>query len=237
MSNEGLELSRGAFLAGSLAAMSAALPESALAAAPGGSAGPGSASSAERLLGELMAGNKRFVSNDFPPMNNLEQKRELLETTQAPFAAILGCSDSRVVPNLVFVQGIGDLFVARVAGNYPDDLVIASIEYAIEHLGTRLVMVLGHQNCGAVKAVYSAIKTNVPLPTHLSTIQRLIEPGIGSVVKARGSEMEAIEANTRAAVAKLKATPPYLAASVESGHVLVTGGVYLLHTGEVKLLD
>ncbi len=235
MSSEATELNRAAFLAGSIAAMSAALPESARGAAPPPSAGP--LPSAERLLGQLVAGNKRFVSNDFPAPNKVAEKRELLKEGQAPFAAILGCSDSRVVPNLIFVAGIGDLFVARVAGNYPDDLVVASIEYAIEHLGTRLVLVLGHQNCGAVKAVYSAVKTKEPLPPHLSTIEQLISPGIASVVDAHGSTDQAIEANVRAAVTNLKAERPYLAKGVESGRILVVGGVYQLASGEVKLLD
>jgi carbonic anhydrase len=237
MRDEAMELNRAAFLAGSAAAIGAALPTAALAAAPAAVASPGSAASPERLLGQLMAGNKRFVDNDFPSPNKLAEKRELLKDTQAPFAAVLSCSDSRVVPNMVFVQGVGELFVARVAGNYPDDLVIASIEYAIEHLGTRLIMVLGHQNCGAIKAVYSAIETNVPLPTHLSTIERLIAPGIADVVRARGTQREAVEANVRTAVATLKTTRPFLSKGVESGHVLVAGGVYQLGSGEVRLLE
>ncbi|MBV8529691.1 MAG: carbonic anhydrase, partial [Candidatus Eremiobacteraeota bacterium] len=147
---------RASFLAGSFAVIGAGLATRAGATPPAA----GSASALvppQRLLDQLMAGNKRFVAGDFPAMTQLAEKREQLVDTQAPFAAILTCADSRVVPNLIFVQGIGSLFVARVAGNYPDDLVTGSIEYAIDHLGTRLVMVLGHQNCGAVKAVYSAI--------------------------------------------------------------------------------
>lgn len=231
-----MELNRAAFLAGSAAAMSG-IAQRASAAVPGASPPAGAESSAERLLGRLMAGNKRFVDNDFPPPNRVAEKRELLKETQAPFAAILGCSDSRVIPNLIFVQGIGDLFVARVAGNYPDDLVTASIEYAIEHLGTRLVVVLGHQNCGAVKAVYSAIETGKQLPPHLSTIERLMSPGIESVVRAHGSAKAAVEANVRAAVATLRATSPLLSDGVKSGHLLLAGGVYYLGSGEVRLLD
>jgi carbonic anhydrase len=229
------EINRAAFLAGSIAAMSAALPQSARSAAP--KSLPGAAVPPERLLGQLMAGNKRFLDNDFPSITRVAEKREALKEGQAPFAVVLSCSDSRVVPNLIFVQGIGDLFIARVAGNFPDDLVIASIEYAIEHLGTRLVMVLGHEGCGAVQAVYEAIQTKTPLPTHLSTIERLIAPGIAGVVQARGSAKEAVQANVRAAVATLKATPPFLSAGVESGHLLVVGGYYFLGTGEVKLLE
>jgi carbonic anhydrase len=236
MASERFEFNRAGFLAGSMAAMTA-LPDRVVAAMPAGTSPAEHEPSAERLLGRLMAGNKRFVESDFPPPNLIAEKRELLKESQAPFAAILGCSDSRVIPNLIFVQGIGDLFVARVAGNYPDDLVVASIEYAIEHLGTRLVMVLGHQNCGAVKAVYSAIETGTPLPPHLSTIERLMSPGIESVVRAHGTEKAAVEANARAAVAALRETSSLLSSGAKSGHLLLAGAVYQLGSGEVRLLD
>jgi carbonic anhydrase len=229
-----IEINRGAFLAGSLAAISAALPEHALSAAPPPS---GSAQPPERLLGRLLAGNKRFVENDFPNQSKIAIKRELLTETQAPFAAILGCADSRVIPNLIFVQGIGDLFVARVAGNYPDDLVTASLEYAVEHLGTRLIMVLGHQNCGAVKAVYSAIETKTPLPPHLSAIEALLAPGIESVVRARGTLTAAIEANARAAVSALRTSSKVIASKVASGKMLVVAADYHLGRGDVTLLE
>ncbi len=231
-----MEINRTSFLFGSLAAIGAALPEGALSAAPSGSAAMSSASP-ERLLGRLMAGNKRFVDNDFPSQTRAAEKRELLEDTQEPFAAILGCADSRVIPNLIFVQGIGDLFTARVAGNYPDDLVTASIEYAVEHLGTKLIMVLGHQNCGAVKAVYSAVETKTQLPPHLSIIQRLIAPGITSVVQRRGAMNEAIEANVRAGKQALVSTSSVLSQAVNSGRVLVTGGIYQLGSGQVALVE
>ncbi len=232
MSGGRIEFKRAAFLAGSLAAIGAGLPAGAGSAAP---AGPGV--DPKEGLARLMAGNQRFVNNDFPATNAMAEKRALLEESQAPFAAILTCSDSRVVPNLIFVQGLGDLFVARVAGNYPDDLVSASVDYAVEHLGSRLVMVLGHQNCGAVKAVYTAIETKKPLPPALSTIERLMSPGIDSVVGAHGTEMAAVEANVRAAVAALRTTSPSLGSGVKSGRLLVAGAVYQLGSGKVRLLD
>ena len=232
MPSDRFEFNRAAFLSGSLAAMAVALPEGARSAAP---TGPGV--DPKESLARLMAGNERFVNNDLPVTNALAEKRELLKEGQAPFAAILGCSDSRVIPNLIFVQGLGDLFVARVAGNYPDDLVTASLEYAIEHLGTRLVMVLGHQDCGAVKAVYTAIETKKSLPVHLSTIERLMSPGIESVVKAHGTEMAAVEANVRAAVATLRTTSTVLATGATSGRLRVVGAVYQLGSGKVRLLD
>jgi len=228
------EIDRGSFLAGSLAAMSVALPQRAKSAAP---APAGAEASPERLLGELMAGNKRFLNNDFPNFSGLAQKRQALVESQAPFAAVLSCSDSRVIPNLIFVQGLGDLFIARVAGNYPDDLVIGSIEYAVEHLGTRLILVLGHQGCGAVQAVYQSIQTKKELPSHLSSIERFIAPGITDVVASRGTAKEAVLANVRAAVAALKSAPPVLSQGVESGHLLIVGGYYYLGSGQVKLIE
>jgi carbonic anhydrase len=227
-----MECNRAAFLTGSLALATGALarPTDAATALPA-SATP------EMLLGQLMAGNKRFVENDFPTANRVADKREMVVEGQAPFASILSCSDSRVIPEFVFVQGIGQLFVTRVAGNYPDDLVTGSIEYAIEHLGTTVILVLGHEGCGAVKAVYSALQNKKELPEHLTTIQRLIAPGIAEVVAARGSLQAAIEANVRAATAALRNSPPVIAKEASAGRVRVAGGVYHLRSGAVKLLQ
>ncbi|HLY01248.1 MAG TPA: carbonic anhydrase [Candidatus Cybelea sp.] len=226
--NERFRLNRAAFVTGTLVTMSMGLPLRAASA-------PASAAkvSPEQLLGRLMAGNRRFLNNDFPPLTKIAEKREMLTEHQEPYAVILSCADSRVVPNFVFVQGVGDLFVTRVAGNYPDDLVTGSIEYAIEHLGSRLVMVLGHENCGAVEAVYKAIQKNSPLPSHLSRIEALIRPGIEDVVRARGTVHQAVEANVRAAVARLKSSPPVIEEESAAGRVLVVGAIYRLDTGEV----
>jgi carbonic anhydrase len=225
-------LDRAAFLAGSLAAIGAGFCDTAFAAEPATSTVP-----PEQLLKRLMAGNRRFVNNDLPKLTEVTEKRELLVNSQAPFATVLTCADSRVIPNFVFVQGVGDLFVARVAGNFPDDLVTGSIEYALEHLGTHLIVVLGHQNCGAVSAVYSAIEHHEILPPHLTEIQELIAPGIAGVVKRKGSLDEAISANVRAAVANLKSTSPAISKGVADGKVLVAGGVYRLASGEVTLIS
>jgi carbonic anhydrase len=236
MSNDRMEFNRAAFLAAGVAAMAAGLPKEVGAAGAAAATPAGAGLSPEALLGVLMAGNRRFVENDFPPVDRIAERRTLLTESQAPFAAILGCADSRVVPNLVFVEGVGDLFVVRVAGNFPDDLVIGSIEYAVEHLGTRLIMVLGHQNCGAVTAVYSAIKTKTPLPPHLSAIEKYIAPGIEGIVAKGGSQKEAIEVNAQAAAAALKAQSPTITKGIKSGKLLVTSGVYQLGSGEVVLL-
>lgn len=227
-----MHVNRAAFLTGSLALAGGALTSPAQSSPPSPSG-----ASPQAVLRLLMSGNRRFVNNDFPQVNRVTEKRELVAEGQAPFAAILGCADSRVIPELVFVQGIGQLFVTRVAGNYPDDLVIGSIEYAVEHLGTKLIMVLGHQGCGAVKAVYSAIENNKPLPKHLSTIEELIAPGITGVVKARGTIDEAIEANAKAAASALRSSPPVLSAAVASNRVHVVSATYHLRSGEVKIIE
>ena len=221
---------RAAFLAGSLAA-GIGLAGRADASPSGAEVDP------DQALALLKDGNRRFVANQFPTSNKIAEKRELLQESQAPIAAILSCADSRVIPELIFIQGLGQLFVTRVAGNYPDDLVTGSLEYAVEHLGARLVMVLGHQNCGAVKAVYDAIEDKKPLGPHLAAIQSAIGPGIGRVVREDGSMMAAVEANVRAAVATLRAAPPVLAEAVSSKRIRVVGAVYLLGTGKVRLLD
>jgi carbonic anhydrase len=226
-----MQMNRAAFLAGSMAVAGGTLT----ARTDGATSAP-IAASPEMLLGQLMGGNKRFVEDDFPQTNRFADKRAMVVEGQAPFAAILSCSDSRVIPELVFVQGIGQLFVTRVAGNYPDDLVIGSLEYAIEHLGTRLILVLGHQGCGAIKAVYGALETKTQLPTHLSSIQELVAPGIAEIVKQRGSMDSAVEANVHAAAATLKKSPPLISKEVAAGHVRVAGGVYYLNSGEVKLI-
>lgn len=227
-----MDCNRAAFLTGSLALASGALvrPAEAAPAAPSGA-------SPEMLLGQLMAGNKRFVENDFPSLSRTTEKREMSVEGQAPFAAILSCADSRVIPELAFVQGIGQLFVTRVAGNFADDLVTGSIEYAIEHLGTTVVFVLGHEGCGAVKAVYAAVKAKEQLPEHLSSIQGLIAPGIAAVIAAGASMEDAIEANVRAATAALRNSQPIIAKEASAGRIRVAGGVYHLKSGAVKLLQ
>lgn len=229
MQDDRIAFKRGAFLAGSLAAVG--IPHLARAATAGTGVDP------DQALARIMDGNRRFVANEFPTTNKVAEKRELLQESQAPIAAILSCADSRVIPELIFIQGIGQLFVTRVAGNYPDDLVTGSLEYAVEHLGARLILVLGHQNCGAIKAVYDAIEEKKPLPPHLSAIQSAIAPGIGAVVRGQGSMMAAVEANVRAAAAELRATPPVLSEAVSSKKIRVAGAVYQLGSGQVRLID
>jgi carbonic anhydrase len=139
--------------------------------------------SPNEALQKLMEGNKHYVENK---MTNSEKcsasARASLATSQKPYAVILTCSDSRVPPELIFDKGLGEIFVIRVAGNVPDPIVIGSIEYAVEHLGSTLVMVLGHERCGAVKATVDT-KGKSTGSTNIDAFVKVIEPNVNTAAK------------------------------------------------------
>lgn len=185
-------------------------------------------------LQALAAGNKRYVSSRVNGPHRSAKRRTEVATGQKPFAAILSCADSRVPPELVFDQGLGDLFTVRVAGNVPTDDVIASLEYAVSHLGPKLIVVLGHERCGAVDA---AIKGGAP-EGHLATLLDPIKPAVESTKNQPGDKLDnAIRANVRNVVQSLKSSHPILAEKVESGAIKVVGARYDLDTGAVELLQ
>ena len=130
----------------------------------------------DKALDLLKFGNARFISGALTPKDNYAELREQLSTGQNPFAVVLCCSDSRVAPEIIFDQKLGDLFVIRNAGNVVDDDVLGSIEYAVEHLGTPLVVVLGHSCCGAVTATCQGGN----LPGHIVDIAQRIQPAINT---------------------------------------------------------
>ena len=154
-----------------------------------------------------MAGNKRFVNNEAPTVSGLAEKREMLVSSQALFAAILSCADSRVIPNLVFaLRTRGSVRCQSRGKTIRTTTSSLRLSTPSEHLGPTRVVVLGHQSCGAVTAVYEALKTNTPLPPHLSSLEHLIAPAITDVVRQRGTMDAAIEANVRAGGARRKAS-------------------------------
>ena len=130
----------------------------------------------QHALDLLKEGNARFVSGDLIPKDDYSELREQLSTGQQPFAVVLCCSDSRVAPEIIFDQKLGDLFVIRNAGNVVDEDVLGSIEYAVEHLGTQLVVVLGHSSCGAVTATCQ----DGDLPGHIPYLTKRIQPAINT---------------------------------------------------------
>lgn len=187
----------------------------------------------DEALQRLIEGNKRYVEMKALHPEQDADRRAKLATGQAPFAVILGCSDSRVPPEVIFDQGLGGLFVIRVAGNVADDVGLASMEYAVEHTGSRLIVVLGHERCGAVTA---AVKGG-ELPGHLPALMKLLQPGVEKAKGQGGDGLEnAIRANVALTVAQLKGSKPILAEMVEKGQIKVVGGHYDLDTGLFELI-
>jgi carbonic anhydrase len=163
------------------------------------------------------------------------KRRAELTNSQHPFAAIVSCSDSRVPPEIVFDEGLEDLFVVRVAGNIMNDENLGSIEYAVEHLAVRLIVVLGHQSCGAVKAAKDTLAAKGKAPAHIQSLVNAIRPAVEATMN--GDLETTIKANVKDVVQGLRTSTPILKAKVDSGEVKVIGGYYSLDTGAVTFLD
>ena len=181
----------------------------------------------------LLQGNRRYVDNNRTHPNQSHKTRHELRKGQKPHTVILGCSDSRVPPEHVFDQGFGDLFVIRVAGNVIDDIVLGSIEYAVEHLGSSLLMVLGHTDCGAVQAA----RSYHDLGGHLPSIAEAINEAVSSVAGRFGDLNSVVRAHARITAGKLRESRPVLAPLVESGSLVVVSGFFDFNSGLVELLD
>jgi carbonic anhydrase len=191
--------------------------------------------SSEEALARLKEGNERFVSGKSKHAHESTEFRHQLVSGQHPFATILGCSDSRVPDELVFDQGFGDLFVIRVAGNVITDDVIGSIEYAQIHLKSPLLVILGHEGCGAVTAALQARQHDSSDPHGVQTIVKLIEPAIRSVDSSLPLPQQVhqgVELNVRWAEAELKKTP-----ETQNLPLHTVGAVYELETGTVRWLS
>ena len=185
------------------------------------------------VLEVLLEGNLRYVNNLRKYPNQTETKRLDLKKGQTPHAIILGCSDSRVPPEIIFDQGLGDLFVIRVAGNVVDDIVLGSIEYAAEHLGSPLLMVLGHSDCGAVQAAMD----DTELDGHLPIIAEAIEEAVRSVMGLSGELNDVVKAHARITAGHLGESLPVLAPIVASGSLLVVSAFYDFNSGLVEIID
>src|SRR6266699_1016159 len=186
-------------------------------------------------ISKLKEGNGRYTSGNLQHPGQTSERRAELAKTQHPFATILSCSDSRVPPEIVFDQGLGDLFIVRVAGNVINDEGLGSIEYGVEILGARLIVVLGHQSCGAVKAARETIAAKGKAPGHIESLVAAIKPAVDSTPK--GDLDTTIKANVKHVVDALRSSTPILKARVDSGDVLVIGGYYGLDTGAFTFLD
>jgi len=191
----------------------------------------------DEALQRLLDGNKRFAANRrFRPNETLETRAKLA-TGQAPFAAILGCADSRVPPEIVFDHGLGDLFVVRVAGNIVEDAGSGSFEYAVEHLGTPLIVVLAHERCGAVKATVETLEAGGEAPGHVAELVRKIKPAVEKSMGVPGDKVEnAVRENARRMAAELAGLEPILKEKVSQGKLKVVAMRYDLDTGVMELL-
>jgi carbonic anhydrase len=189
---------------------------------------------ADAALARLMEGNRRYTHQKAKhPDESLSRRREL-EGTQHPFAVILGCADSRVPPELLFDQGLGDLFVIRVAGNIVDDAILGSIEYAVEHLGTKLIVVLGHEKCGAVTA---AVEGGAAMG-HLSALVEAIQPVVAATAGMPGDKVHnCVLENARRVARQVRQSEPVLKEAGERKGLKVLAADYALDTGAVTLLD
>lgn len=190
------------------------------------------AASLERLL----QGNRRYIEG-VSRRHDFKHEREALSKGQNPYAGILSCADSRIAPEYAFDSGRGDLFVCRVAGNFASDESIASMEYAVAILGVPLILVLGHESCGAVDAAIKSIKDNSTLPGHMPSLVTAIAPAVKAVLPQGGDVLnKAIRQNVLDNVAKLSSATPILSAAVEQKKLRVVGGVYRLKDGKVDLV-
>ncbi len=201
--------------------------------------------SAQEALKRLKEGNQRFAS-DVVSIDRMatHHRRQDLVDGQAPFAIILGCSDSRVPAEIVFNQGLGDLFVIRVAGNIVTPSQIGSIEFAVEAFKSPLVVVLGHSQCGAVKATLDGLEqTDSKISENLFSIVRHIQPAVSSVVKTYGDKIpeqvmqQAVRANTLASVNQLRHGSGILARLTEKESLMIIGAEYSLDTGRVEFFS
>src|SRR6202047_2066286 len=183
----------------------------------------------DAALHELLAGNQRFAANQLTSVeHDLTVLKEHTFDKQEPFAAVLACADSRVPVELIFDQTIGHIFVTRVAGNMVTPEIIASLEYGVAVLGVKILLVLGHTGCGAVKA---AMKSD-PVPGQISSLYQHLRP---AVEQSGGNLDKAIEANAKIQTNLLRTSSTVIRDAVKGGTVKVESGVYDLATGKVSL--
>jgi carbonic anhydrase len=204
--------------------------------ASGGVAPPMAAHSPKDALALLKAGNARFVA-DKSECGPLTARRLELTQGQAPFAIILGCSDSRVPIETIFDQMPGNLFVIRVAGNFLNEDEFGTMEYGVAVLKSKLILVLGHERCGAVTAAVDFVKTGTKQPGHIQNLVKALAPAAKATQGRPGDWVaNAVAENVRMNMAEVDEESEIIAAAIKSGDVAVAGGVYDLESGKVQFL-
>ncbi|MEU8820280.1 carbonic anhydrase [Actinoplanes sp. NPDC048796] len=188
-------------------------------------------------LERLLAGNRRFVAGRAYHLHQSLDRLHEVAAGQHPFVVTIGCADSRVPPEVLFDQGLGDVFDNRVAGNIVDDLLLGSIEFAVEEFGCPLIVVLGHERCGAISATVDAIESGGTAPGHIGAIVEALRPIVEPLAGGPGDVVErGVRANVLAQVAALTARSDLIAGHVATGELRVVGARYDLDSGRVTLL-
>ncbi|GAB7039404.1 MULTISPECIES: carbonic anhydrase [Catenuloplanes] len=218
--------------AGGVAAGALAIPAAASAAPPADPAPTTPTAAVRRLL----AGNRRFTTGRARHPHQTIARLHEVAAGQHPWAVLLGCADSRVSPELLFDEGIGDLFDDRVAGNIVDDLLLGSMEYAVEEFAPPLILVLGHERCGAISATINAVNTGGSAPGHIASIVEALRPIVAPYASAPDGVEQAVQANIRAQAAAILERSDIIRERVESGETAVVGARYDLDTGVVTLV-
>jgi carbonic anhydrase len=196
-------------------------------------------SNANEALARLKNGNQRFIDDKPRHTHENASWRSLLVESQKPFATVVGCSDSRVPPELIFDVGFGDLFTIRLAGNIIAEDVVGSLQYAVAHLHTHLIVIMGHEGCGAVAATVEEMLHKTKERKHIESLIKSIKPGLHKLdlKLERDSLMRsAVEANVRWSMRELLALPEAKLA-VQEKRVTLVGAVYELNTGRVRFLN
>jgi carbonic anhydrase len=189
---------------------------------------------ADQALQELKVGNDHHANHRYRHPHETPKRQHELAAGQNPHAIVLGCADSRVPPEIIFDQGLGDLFTVRVAGNVAGVNELASIEYAVEHLHTPLLVVMGHQKCGAVSAAVQGGEAG----GHLADLIKAIQPAVDKAKGMPGDVIEnAVRKNVEMVLKQLRTSQPVLAPFVKQGKLRVVGAVYSLDTGKVTWLS
>jgi len=194
-------------------------------------------STPDEALAMLARGNQRFAAGGSIHPNQSVQLRQSLVSGQAPWAAVLSCIDSRAPPEIIFDRGLGDIFVSRTAGQVIDAAVQGSLEYTVEEAGVLLVMVLGHENCGAVKATISALQGSGHAPGEIDALVQAIKPAVQSASGESGDLLDnSVRANIQLEVQALKTNSEIIASAVDSGALKLVGAYYGLDTGLVSVI-
>ncbi len=196
---------------------------------------PGNIITPQEAKDRLIAGNKRYAEG-VTKRHDFLHEREPLATGQNPFAAILSCADSRIAPEYAFDSARGDLFVVRVAGNFVSNDGLGSLEYAVAVLQTPLLMVLGHESCGAVKAAIESQKDNKKFPGNIQLLADAIAPSVKKVLTQGDIFNASIRQNVIDNIEKLKTGSPIISDAVDQKKLMIIGGVYKLATGKIELV-